>query len=40
MSAFWIIGIAVNVVLTGLALYWIYRQMRPRQPPEDTSGNE
>jgi hypothetical protein len=30
LSGFWIVGIVVNVTLTGLALFWIFRQMKPR----------
>lgn len=29
LGPFWIVGIALNVVLTGLALWWIIRAMRP-----------
>lgn len=32
MSTFWIVGIVVNVGLTGLALWWVFRQMKPREP--------
>lgn len=30
MSAFWIVGIILNVGLTGLLIYWVFKQMRPR----------
>ena len=30
MSTFWIIGIIVNVTLTGLGIYWVIRNMAPR----------
>ena len=37
MSAFWIFGIILNVTLTALAIYWVVKQMRPRdKPPRDT----
>lgn len=32
MTTFFAIGIALNVVLTGLALYWLWRQRAPRRP--------
>lgn len=32
LGPFWIIGIAVNLAFTGLALWWIFRQMYPRKP--------
>lgn len=31
MTAFFAIGIVLNVVLTGLALYWLWRQRMPRR---------
>ncbi|MBI2313200.1 MAG: hypothetical protein HYU77_11945 [Betaproteobacteria bacterium] len=37
MSAFWIVGIAVNVGLTGLALWWVFRQMKPRETRKETT---
>lgn len=30
LGPFWIIGIVVNLLLTGLALWWVIRAMRPR----------
>jgi len=33
MSAFWIIGIVINVSLTIAALIWVFRQIKPR--PKD-----
>ncbi len=27
LSTFWVVGIVVNVVLTGLALWWLVRQL-------------
>jgi len=37
LGPFWIIGIAVNLVFTGLALWWIFRQMYPRKPARSES---
>ena len=31
MTAFFAIGIVLNIVLTGLALYWLWRQRMPRR---------
>lgn len=42
LGPFWIVGIALNLLLTGLALWWVIRAMRPRdksgtrQPSHDT----
>jgi hypothetical protein len=34
VSWFWIVGIALNVGLTGLAIWWVVKQMRrPDDPP-------
>ena len=30
MSGFWIVGIILNVSLTGLAIWWVRRAMKPR----------
>ncbi len=30
MSTFWIVGIVLNVTLTGLILYWLIKQAKPR----------
>ena len=39
MSLFWIIGIILNVLLTGLAIWWVLKQMRrPGDPPRDDGG--
>lgn len=35
LGGFWIIGIAVNVILTVLAIVWVFRSMR--LPPSDKS---
>lgn len=34
LGPFWIVGIALNLVLTGLALWWVIRAMRPRDKQE------
>jgi hypothetical protein len=31
MTAFFVAGIILNVVLTGLALYWLWRQRIPKK---------
>jgi MEKHLA domain len=36
MTTFFAIGIVLNVVLTGLALYWLWRQRIPRPDREET----
>lgn len=35
LGPFWIIGIIVNLLLTGLALWWVIRAMRPREKPDE-----
>ncbi len=35
LGPFWIIGIVVNLTLTGLAAWWVIRMMRPRKPPQE-----
>ena len=30
MSIFWIVGIVLNVSLTGLILYWLIKQAKPQ----------
>lgn len=43
MSGFWILGIVLNVSLTGLAIWWVLREMKPRDAersadePDDVS---
>jgi hypothetical protein len=32
MSAFWIVGIVLNLALTGLILYWLIKQGKPKAP--------
>ena len=39
MSTFWIVGIVLNVSLTGLILYWLIKQGRPRDKSR-SSGTE
>jgi hypothetical protein len=39
MSLFWIVGIVLNVGLTGLAIWWVVKQMRrPKDPPPGDDG--
>lgn len=40
MTAFFAIGISLNVVLTGLALYWLWRQRIPRQGKNETGKSQ
>ncbi len=35
MSGFLIVGIVVNVLLTGLAIYWVVRSMKRGVPGRD-----
>lgn len=35
MDAFWIVGIAINVVFFGVAVWWVLRNMRA--PGKDAS---
>lgn len=35
MSGFLIVGIVVNVLLTGLAIYWVVRSMKSETPRHD-----
>jgi hypothetical protein len=30
MNSFLLVGIVVNVLLTGLAIYWVWRNMKPK----------
>ena len=32
MTNFLLVGIIVNVLLTGLAIYWVWRNMKPKGP--------
>ena len=32
MSAFWIVGIVLNLALPGLILYWLIKQGKPKAP--------
>ena len=35
MKGFFIVGIVLNVVLTGLALYWLWRQRAPKKGKDE-----
>ena len=35
MTTFFVVGIVLNVVLTGLALYWLWRQRMPRKNSDE-----
>lgn len=37
MSTFWIVGIVLNVSLTGLILYWLIKQGKPNTPGADAA---
>ena len=37
MSTFWIVGIILNVTLTGLILYWLFKQARPKSPDAEAA---
>ena len=39
MSTFWIVGIVLNVTLTGLILYWLIKQAKPQDKP-NTPGED
>ena len=36
MSTFFVLGIILNIVLTGLALYWLWRQRMPKKKKDET----
>ena len=40
MSVFFIVGIILNVVLTGLALYWLWRQRMPKKRKDERGKGE
>ncbi len=41
MSAFWIIGIVANIVLAGLAAWWVLSNIRsPRRDDPDKRGRD
>ena len=40
MTTFFAIGIVLNVVLTGLALHWLWRQRMPKRRDDAPDGNE
>ena len=31
MNSFLLVGIVVNALLTGLAIYWVWRNMKPKE---------
>lgn len=35
MTAFFVLGIVLNIVLTGLALYWLWRQRMPKKGKDE-----
>ncbi len=35
MKTFFVVGIVLNVVLTGLGLYWLWRQRMPKRPKHE-----
>lgn len=37
-NLFLIVGIVANVVLTGLAIWWVLRQGAKKRPPKDGGG--
>lgn len=39
MTNFFVVGIVLNVVLTGLALYWLWRQRMPRMGRDEPGGS-
>ena len=40
MTTFFVVGIVLNVVLTGLALYWLWRQRMPRKGRDEMNGQD
>jgi hypothetical protein len=39
LGPFWIVGIVLNVALTGLAIWWVISNMRARKPEQPGSGD-
>ena len=39
LGAFWIIGIAFNVTLAAVLIWWVLRQIKPHRPPSGNSDN-
>ena len=35
MNSFLLVGIIVNVLLTGLAIYWVWRNMKSKGPDKN-----
>jgi len=40
MTTFFVAGIILNVVLTGLALYWLWRQRIPKKDKNKKPGGD
>jgi hypothetical protein len=40
MKTFFVMGIVLNVVLTGLALYWLWRQRMPKKGKDENRKGE
>lgn len=40
MKIFFVVGIVLNVVLTGLALYWLWRQRMPKKDKDENRKGE
>ena len=40
MTTFFVVGIVLNVALTGLALYWLWRQRKPRKGRDEMPGQD
>ena len=40
MTTFFVAGIILNVVLTGLALYWLWRQRIPKKDRKKKAGGD
>ena len=40
MTIFFMVGIVLNVALTGLALYWLWRQRMPRKGRDEMQGQD
>ena len=38
VNTFLLIGIVVNVFLTGLAIYWVWRNMKKKEPDKKDQG--
>lgn len=40
MTAFFVLGIVLNIVLTGLALHWLWRQRMPKKGKDENKKGE